>query len=284
MKRAKPVFVVCTAGLVLLGLPYVQQGRSSLPASAASDAQKDPGAIRFVKNPEPVPEFTLRDLDGQPISPAHWRGKVILLNFWATWCGPCRAEIPDLIQLQAKYAGRLQIIGLSVDEGPAEAVKRFAQRARINYPIAIASPELQAKFGGILALPTLFLLDANGGVVQKHIGLRNPVLYETEVRALLGLPVEAKIETFEDTGQIFLANAKRATELPGVDLSKLTPEQRKVALREFNRKNCNCKCDLTLAQCRINDTSCPVSEKLAKQEVEKILHGESAQQEAPPKK
>ncbi|PYU33848.1 MAG: hypothetical protein DMG28_07060 [Acidobacteria bacterium] len=284
MKRAKPVFVVCTGVLVLLGLPYVQQGRSSLPASAASDAQKDPGAIRFVKNPEPVPEFTLRDLDGQPISPAHWRGKVILLNFWATWCGPCRAEIPDLIQLQAKYAGRLQIIGLSVDEGPAEAVKRFAQRARINYPIAIASPELQAKFGSILALPTLFLLDTNGGVVQKHIGLRNPVLYETEVRALLGLPVEAKIETFEDTGQIFLANAKRATELPGVDLSKLTPEQRKVALREFNRKNCNCKCDLTLAQCRINDTSCPVSEKLAKQEVEKILHGESAQQEAPPKK
>jgi len=284
MKRAKPVFVVCTAGLVLLGLPYVQQGRSSLPASAASDAQKDPGAIRFVKNPEPVPEFTLRDLDGQPISPAHWRGKVILLNFWATWCGPCRAEIPDLIQLQAKYAGRLQIIGLSVDEGPAEAVKRFAQTVRTNYPIAIASPELQAKFGGILALPTLFLLDTNGGVVQKHIGLRNPVLYETEVRALLALPIEAKIETFEDTGQIFLANAKRATELPGVDLSKLTPEQRKVALREFNRKNCNCKCDLTLAQCRINDTSCPVSEKLAKQEVEKILHGESAQQEAPPKK
>jgi len=284
MKRAKPVFVVCTAGLVLLGLPYVQQGRSLLLASAASDVQKDPGTIRFVKNPEPVPEFTLQDLDGQPISPAHWRGKVILLNFWATWCGPCRAEIPDLIQLQARYAGRLQIIGLSVDEGPAEAVKRFAQTVRTNYPIAIASPELQAKFGGILALPTLFLLDTNGGVVQKHIGLRNPVLYETEVRALLGLPVEAKIETFEDTGQIFLANAKRATELPGVDLSKLTPEQRKVALRELNRKNCNCKCDLTLAQCRINDTSCPVSEKLAKQEVEKILHGESAQQEAPPKK
>ena len=284
MKRAKPVFVACTGVLVLLGLPYAQQGRSLLPASAASGTQKDPGTIRFVKNPEPVPEFNLQDLDGQTISPAHWRGKVILLNFWATWCGPCRAEIPDLIQLQAKYAGRLQIIGLSVDEGPAEAVKRFAQRVRINYPIAIAPPELQAKFGGILALPTLFLLDTNAGVVQKHIGLRNPVLYETEVRALLGLPVEVKIETFEDTGQIFLANAKRATELPGVDLSKLTPEQRKAALREFNQKNCDCGCGLTLAQCRINDTSCPVSEKLAKQVVEKIAHGESAEQEAPPKK
>ncbi len=270
--------------LRLLGLSDVQQVPSSLPASAASGAQKDPSTIRFVKNPEPVPEFTLQDLHGQTVSPAQLRGKVILLNFWATWCGPCRAEIPDLIQLQAKYAGRLQIIGLSVDEGPAEAVKRFAQRVRINYPIAFASPELQAKFGGILGLPTLFLLDTNGGIVQKHIGLRNPDLYETEVRALLGLPVEAKIETFEDTGQVFLANAKHATELPGVDVSKLTQEQKKAALREFNQKNCNCGCGLTLAQCRINDTSCPVSEKLAKQVVEKIAHGESAQQEAPPKK
>src|SRR2546426_4153241 len=275
--RAKRLSVILLCGVASL-LPC---GQASGQAPAApSDVRR----IRFVKNPDPVPPFTLQDIDGKPLSSSEFRGKVTLLNFWATWCGPCRAEIPDLIQLQARYAGRLQIIGLSVDEGPAEAVKRFAQTVRTNYPIAIASPELQAKFGGILALPTLFLLDTNGGVVQKHIGLRNPVLYETEVRALLALPIEAKIETFEDTGQIFLANAKRATELPGVDLSKLTPEQRKVALREFNRKNCNCKCDLTLAQCRINDTSCPVSEKLAKQEVEKILHGESAQQEAPPKK
>src|SRR5437016_3530802 len=156
MKRAKPVFVVCTAGLVLLGLPYVQQGRSSLPASAASDAQKDPGAIRFVKNPEPVPEFTLRDLDGQPISPAHWRGKVILLNFWATWCGPCRAEIPDLIQLQNKYRDQLQIIGLVVDDDDPQAIKKFVEQFGINYPVAIATDELRMEYGGIPALPTSF--------------------------------------------------------------------------------------------------------------------------------
>src|SRR5437660_9503314 len=203
MKRAKPVFVVCTGVLVLLGLPYVQQGRSSLPASAASDAQKDPGAIRFVKNPEPVPEFTLRDLDGQPISPAHWRGKVILLNFWATWCGPCRAEIPDLIALQQKYKDQLQIIGLTVDDDDASFIKQVVAKTRINYPVAMTTPELRVQYGGVAALPTSFVLDTQGRIVQKHEGLRDPALYETEIRALLGLPIGARVETFEDTGQIF---------------------------------------------------------------------------------
>ncbi len=286
MKRAILVLAVCAGVLVLfiLGLREARRVRSSLQASATSGSGQGPATVRFVKNPAPLPEFTLRDLEGQSISPADWRGKVILLNFWATWCGPCREEIPDLIKLQAKYAGRLQIIGLSVDEGPAEEVKHFAQQMRISYPIAIVSAELQTKFGGILGLPTSFLVDANGGVVQKHIGLRNPALYDTEVRALLGLPGEAKIETFEDTGQVFLNNAKRATEIPGIDLSKLTPEQKKTALRQFNEQTCTCGCGLTLAQCRINDTTCAVSLTLARQVLENIAPGKPAGQKAPPAK
>ncbi len=286
MKRGILVFAVCAGALVLfiLGLREARRVRFSLQGSATSGPGQGPATVRFVKNPEPLPEFTLRDLAGQSISPADWRGKVTLLNFWATWCGPCREEIPDLMKLQGKYAGRLQIIGLSVDEGPAEEVKRFAQQMRINYPIAIASAELQTKFGGILGLPTSFLVDTNGRVVQKHIGLRNPALYDAEVRALLGLPGEAKIETFDDTGQIFLNNAKRATEIPGIDLSKLTPEQKKTALRQFNEQNCTCGCGLTLAQCRINDTTCAVSLTLARHVLEKIAPGKPAGQKARPAK
>ncbi len=236
----------------------------------ASAAQGEARKIRFVKNPELVPAFTLRDLNGKTLSSAGMRGKVTLLNFWATWCGPCRAEIPDLIELQQKYSDKLQIVGLSTDEVQADAVRRFVQKAGVNYRVAIATPEVDAKFGGILALPTAFLIDSEGRVVEKHIGLNDPSLYEAEIRALLGLPVDAQIETFEDTGQIFLKNAARAAKLPGVDLSKLTPGQKKVALRRLNAEGCPCGWTLTLAQCRINDTACAVSKKAANEIVRKI--------------
>ena len=254
---------------------------SPLSSVAGSDAASDSNAsnsgdsgnlstIRFVKNPAPLPQFTVKDLDGNTISSADWHGKVVLLNFWATWCPPCREEIPDLIKLQAKYEGKLQIVGLSDDTGPVQDVKNFARQNKMNYPIAIASPELEAKFGGVMGLPTSFLVDTNGRVVQKHIGLRNPALYDTEIRALLQMPVNAKVETFTDNGQVFLGNAKNATELPGVDLSKLTPEQKKTVLRQLNESKCTCSCSLTLAQCRINDTSCDVSLRLANQVVAAI--------------
>ena len=114
-------------------------------------------------------------LDGKPLSLAGAHGKVILLNFWATWCGPCRAEIPDLIELQTKYKDRLQIIGLTVDDDDPDVVKKVVDQTGINYPVAIASPEVRMAYGGIVALPTSFVLDPEGRVVQKHEGpLRDP--------------------------------------------------------------------------------------------------------------
>jgi hypothetical protein len=95
------------------------------------------------------------------------------------------------------------------------------------------------------------------------------------------MPVDATIETFEDTGQVFLANAANATELPGVDFSKLTAEQKKAALKRMNSENCNCGCELTIAQCRINDTACEVSTALAKKIVEDVAHGTAPSPAAP---
>ena len=218
--------------------------------------------IRFVRNPDPAPAFKVDTLDGKPLRLADYRSKVILLNFWATWCGPCRAEIPDLVELQNKYKGQLQIIGLVLDDDDEDAVKKFAEKFGINYPIAMATDEMRMEYGRIPALPTSFVLDGEGRVVQKHEGLRDPVLYEVEIRSLLGLPIgNVKVETFEDTGQIFLQHADRATQLPGVDLSKLTPEQKTVALHKFNAEGCSCGCQYTLAQCRIWDRNCNVSKE-----------------------
>ena len=108
------------------------------------------------------------------------------------------------------------------------------------------------------------------GVGTENEGLYPPEVYDTEVRALMGLPVNVKIETFEDTGQIFLKNAVRATELPDVDFSGLSPEQKKGALKKLNSEGCTCGCRLTLAQCRINDTSCVRSRGLAAKVIQDI--------------
>ena len=230
------------------------------PSFVAAQEDQQP-TIRFVRNPDPAPDFKLAGIDGKPVTLADSRGKVILLNFWATWCGPCRAEIPDLIELQNKYKDHLQILGLVVDDDDPDTIKKFVGKFHINYPVALATDDLRLEYGGIPALPTSFVLDAEGRVVQKHEGLRDPVLYETEIRSLLGLPIgDIKVETFEDTGEIFLKHADRASQLPGVDLSKLTPEQKTVAFHKFNANSCTCGCNFTLAQCRIYDRNCKVSQ------------------------
>jgi thiol-disulfide isomerase/thioredoxin len=250
------------------------------PASAYAQAapqQGDQPIIRFVRNPDPAPELKITTLDGKPLTLASLHGKVIFLNFWATWCGPCRAEIPDLIALQDRYKDRLQIIGLNVDDEEAD-IKQYANEMHINYPVAMTSNDIRIQYGGIPALPTSFVLDTEGRVVQKHVGLWNPAVYETEIRSLLGVPIMARVETFEDKGEVFLSHADRATELPGVDLSKLTPEQKKVVLHRFNADTCTCGCKFTLAQCRIWDSACAVS----KTATEKIVAEVSAAPAEPP--
>jgi thiol-disulfide isomerase/thioredoxin len=246
-------------------------------SSAQQDQDQDSRpVIRFVRNPDLAPDFKLTALDGKPLTLAALQGKVVLLNFWATWCGPCRAEVPDLVALQDRYKDRLQIIGLNVDDEEAD-IKQYVEETGINYPVAMTSNDVRIQFGGIPALPTSFVLDTEGRVVQKHVGLWNPGVYETEIRALLGMPIMAKVETFEDKGEVFLSHADRATELPGIDLSKLTPEQKKIALHRFNADTCACGCKFTLAQCRIWDSACAVS----KAATEKIIAQVSAAPTAP---
>ncbi len=264
------------AGL-LIGMARARHVAASAPstvhditAASYKQVQDDPSAedsdnvILFASNPTEAPPFLVNDLAGNVISTPRLRGKVVIVNFWATWCPPCRAEIPQLTALASRYKDRLEIIGVAMDDdtSPAE-VRAFAARAGINYPIVMGSQTIAAEYGGVPALPTSFIVDTNGRVVQKHVGLNPPGLFDTEVRALLGLPINAKVSTFKDTGQIFLKNATLATELPGVDLKGLTPAQKAAVLKRLNSETCTCGCGLTLAECRINDTSCPISAKLA---------------------
>jgi thiol-disulfide isomerase/thioredoxin len=254
-------------------------------SNATTDA-KNPQerVILFASNPIPAPPFLVTDLDGQTISTADWHGKVVLLNFWATWCPPCREEIPEMIELANQYKDRLQIVGVSMDDGPPEEVRQFAKEMGINYPIIMWSREIVREYGGVPGLPTSFVINPEGRVVQKHVGLYSQDVYEGEVRALLGLPVNATVQTFQDTGQIFLKNAALATELPGVDFKGLNEDQKRLALKRLNSQTCNCGCTLTLAECRINDTACPVSHQLAGEIVREIRSGGHSEGDAPDSK
>lgn len=259
-----------TIGLAMVGTVLIWSGVRSARNGHAAAAPGDGATVRFFRNPAAVASFSATDLDGKPLSSADWKGKVVIVNFWATWCPPCRAEIPDLIALQEKYRDTLQIVGVSEDEAPPEHVKRFAAERGINYPVVMTNTELQRIFPGIQALPTSFIVDREGRLVQKHVGMLSAQMTELETRALAGLPVNAAIEQVEQTQGLKLENGAQLMEIPGVDLAALSPSKRADALQKLNGQPCTCGCDLTVAKCRVDDPACGVSLPLARQIVKQI--------------
>ncbi len=292
MKKSAIIILLVSSALVLAAAVLVaaRGRRAAASRSAAKSAQPAPreaqlaagdagnglDIIRFASNAMPAPPFLVNDLAGGIVSTAQFRGKVVILNFWATWCPPCREEIPEMIQLAKEFKDKLQIIGVSMDDAPPVEVKQFAQNVGINYPVVMGSRWIAGEYGGVPALPTSYLVDPSGRVVQKHVGLYPIQVYEEEIRALLNLPVSARIETFQDTGQIFLKNAALATELPAVNFNGLTSAQKSAALKRMNSEYCTCGCQLTIAQCRINDESCTTSQGLAAAIIREIRLGGKA--------
>jgi thiol-disulfide isomerase/thioredoxin len=262
--------VILALSVGWIGARYFRAAGGAAPAETAAPAL----TLRFFKDPATVPSFTARDLDGRAISSESFRGKVTIVNFWATWCPPCRAEIPDLIALQSKYGDQLQIIGISQDEIGPEEVKRFVADQHMNYPVVMSTPELEHIFSGVYALPTSFVLDRDLKIVQKHVGLLVPATTEGEVRSLAGLSVNAVVERIDatDDQKKLIKDAAQATKIPGVDLDALSPTARAAALKQLNADSCTCGCGLTLAACRINDPGCNISLPLAQKIVENLAH------------
>lgn len=141
-------------------------------------------------HPAPVqralaPDFSLPDLTGQRLDLASYRGKVVLLDFWATWCDPCREEIPRFVDLQAKYGSQgLQIIGVSMDDEP-EPVRDFYPRYKMNYPVVMGNAKIGELYGGVLGLPISFLIERDGHIYAKHIGATDVSVFEKEIVNLL---------------------------------------------------------------------------------------------------
>ena len=133
----------------------------------------------------PAPQLLLNDLNGQALNTGSFKGKVVLVNFWAAWCTPCADEVPQFIALQEKYQNQgLQIIGVSIDDSDSE-LRDFYQRYKINYPVIPGDQNTAQAFGGILGLPTTLVINRDGFVEVKHVGATDFATLEKEILVLL---------------------------------------------------------------------------------------------------
>lgn len=133
-----------------------------------------------------APAWELKDLEGKPVKLSDFKGKVVLLNFWATWCPPCREEIPDLVALQNEYKDKgLVVIGVSLDQNGPARVKSFVERMKINYPIVMGDEKTASAYGSIEAIPTTFFIDRDGKVAGQHEGGSDMAGFESALKPLL---------------------------------------------------------------------------------------------------
>jgi thiol-disulfide isomerase/thioredoxin len=186
--------------LVAISVPFVWQHSAeaervgappALDPVASHDAadaalEEDDGAACMANAKPANLDFTLKDLDGQRVELDSFKGEVLLLNFWATWCGPCKAEIPGFVELQDKYRDHLTIIGYSVDDEAPKA-RAFAEQYKMNYPILLGEgrEDVQDAYGPIWGIPASFLISKDGKVCKKHLGIAPKAVFEKEITALI---------------------------------------------------------------------------------------------------
>ena len=167
--------------VVFVGVFVIQRLKAPTPAGPQQLGFSEPrGALVGA----PAPAFTLPEVGGASYSLRDAKGKVVILNFWATWCGPCKREIPDFIELQRRYGERgLQILGVALDDrGPVE---EYTATNGLNYHVLIGDGQIAQLYGGITSIPTTFIIDRSGKIVNSFVGLQPKDVWLAEIEKLL---------------------------------------------------------------------------------------------------
>lgn len=168
---SKRLIIYGIVALCLLGLYIAGRRTARKPKAAAS------GNL--------APDFSVTDLDGRKLTLSDYKGKVVLLDFWATWCSPCREEIPHFVEMQNQYGPQgFQVIGVSMDDD-AKPVHEFARQFKLNYPVALGDDKLAQRYGGVLGLPVNFIIDREGHIYSKHLGATDVSVFDNEIKDLL---------------------------------------------------------------------------------------------------
>jgi len=184
----KPRWIVAGAAalaLALLTLPMLRGSRGGEPLRAASASAPPSTGASCDQQGKGTFDFVLKNEQNQPVKLADYKGKVVIVNFWATWCGPCKAEIPDFVKLYAEYKDKgLVIVGISIDDSP-EQLQAFMREFKMNYPVVQMRPEVEDAWGPFYGYPTSFIVARDGSICTKHIGPATHAQFEAEIKALL---------------------------------------------------------------------------------------------------
>ncbi len=167
------VVAVVAAGMLYFGFHTARR----------SGTDHAPGVLGYGT---PAPNFTLQTLDGKDVSLTDFRGKAVLVNFWATWCGPCKIETPWLVELQNEYGSQgLQVVGVAMDDSGKDEIAKFAKDMGVNYPVLIGKESVGDAYGGVPALPESFFVGRDGKIVDRILGLKGRGEIEDSVKKAL---------------------------------------------------------------------------------------------------
>ncbi|MBI3189381.1 MAG: TlpA family protein disulfide reductase [Ignavibacteriales bacterium] len=191
MKYISIIFVLVLSVLLGVGCSKKEKVKENAEEANSVASTQNVSEIDNVQLREGiVPNFSFTDANGQTTNFDSFKGKVTLVNFWATWCGPCKVELPDLIALSKEYSDRnVRFIGISTDRGSdvVEDVRTFVQKSGITYQIVISNDDIESAYGNIHAIPTTFIVDENGKIVESFVGVRSKEYFAQALNKALGI-------------------------------------------------------------------------------------------------